>query len=135
MSAVLVIAKLNFIDLSRYRQYQAAFPAIFAGSGGEILAADETPTTLSGDVADKIVVMRFPDAETAQAFLTSPDYLPLMQKAAAIVTDEGGILCHAAIVARELGKPCIVSTGNATSKLQNGQIVIVDATAGTVKLT
>ena len=79
MSAVLVIAKLNFTDLPRYRQYQAAFPAIFAGSGGEILVADESPATLSGDVADKIVVMRFPDAETAQTFLTSPDYLRISE--------------------------------------------------------
>lgn len=64
--------------------------------------------------------------------MTSPDYLPLMQKAAAIVTDEGGILCHAAIVARELGKPCIVSTGDATTKIQKDQKVTVDATKGTV---
>ena len=79
MSAVLVIARLNFTDLSRYRQYQAAFPAVFAGSGGEILSADETPTTLAGDPADKIVVMRFPDAEVARAFLTSPDYLRISE--------------------------------------------------------
>ncbi len=77
----------------------------------------------------------FAEGEVLVCKMTSPDYLPLMQKAAAIVTDEGGILCHAAIVARELGKPCIVSSGDATVKLQNGQEVVVDATEGVVKVT
>ncbi|MCB9814558.1 hypothetical protein H6784_04040 [Candidatus Nomurabacteria bacterium] len=66
--------------------------------------------------------------------MTSPDYLPLMQKAGAIVTNRGGVTCHAAIVARELGKPCIVGTGNATEVLKNGDLVLVNATQGTVKL-
>ncbi len=74
MAAVLVIAKLTFTDVARYRQYQEAFPAAFAGSGGEILAADETPETLSGDHADKVVVLRFPSAEAARAFLDSEAY-------------------------------------------------------------
>ena len=74
MSGVLVIAKLKFIDVERYRKYQAAFPSVFATSGGRVLAADESPIPLSGDDADKVVVMQFPDAETAQAFLTSPEY-------------------------------------------------------------
>ncbi len=74
MATVLVIAKLTFTDVSRYRLYQQAFPAAFAGSGGEILAADEAPETLSGGAADKIVVMRFPSAELAHAFLNSAAY-------------------------------------------------------------
>lgn len=64
--------------------------------------------------------------------ITTPDYIGLMQKAAAVVTDRGGILSHAAIVCRELGKPCIAATGNATSVLKNGQRVKVDATNGLV---
>lgn len=74
----------------------------------------------------------FKDGQVLVCKMTSPDYLPLMQRAAAIVTDEGGILCHAAIVARELGKPCVVSTGNATSKLTNGQTVSVNGATGSV---
>ncbi len=74
MSAVLVIAKLEFTDVERYRKYQAAFPAVFATSGGEVLAADEAPELLSGHPADKVVVMRFPDKATATTFLTSPEY-------------------------------------------------------------
>lgn len=66
--------------------------------------------------------------------MTSPDYLPLMQKAGAIITDQGGILCHAAIVARELNKTCLVGTGNATSVLHTGDQVIVNAKKGTVTL-
>lgn len=66
--------------------------------------------------------------------VTTPNYVPLMQKAVAIVTDQGGILSHAAIVARELGKPCIVGTNNATKLLKNGQIVNVDANLGIVQV-
>jgi phosphohistidine swiveling domain-containing protein len=64
--------------------------------------------------------------------MTTPDYLPLMQQAAAIVTDLGGVLSHAAIIARELKKPCLTGTKNATEILQNGQEVEVDATKGIV---
>jgi len=74
----------------------------------------------------------FPKGAVLVCAVTTPNYVPLMQKASAIVTDQGGILSHAAIVARELKKPCIVGTGNATKKLKNGQIVSVDANLGTV---
>lgn len=66
--------------------------------------------------------------------MTIPDFLPAMKKAAAFVTDEGGILCHAAIVARELGKPCIVGTKFATKVFKNGDFVNVDANTGVVTL-
>lgn len=61
------------------------------------------------------------------AVMTRPDYIPAMKKAAAIVTDEGGVTCHAAIVSRELGIPCIIGTKIATKVLQDGQIVEVNA--------
>ncbi|MGA3150651.1 MAG: PEP-utilizing enzyme [Candidatus Saccharimonadales bacterium] len=76
----------------------------------------------------------FPEGAVLVCEVTTPNYVPLIQKAAAIVTDQGGILSHAAIVARELKKPCIVGAGNATKVLKNGQIVSVDADAGLVKL-
>jgi len=66
--------------------------------------------------------------------MTSPDYVHLMKKAKAIVTDRGGILCHAAIIARELNKPCIVGTGNATKILKNGMMIEVDAEKGVVRV-
>ncbi len=64
--------------------------------------------------------------------MTTPDMVPAMQRAGAIVTDEGGLTCHAAIVSREMGTPCIVGTEHATEKLQDGQIVTVHATRGIV---
>ncbi len=64
--------------------------------------------------------------------MTTPDMVPAMQRASAIVTDEGGITCHAAIVSREMGIPCIVGTGNATSILKEGDEVTVHATHGVV---
>lgn len=66
------------------------------------------------------------------AKMTSPDYVPAMKKASAIITDEGGQTSHAAIVSRELGIPCIVGTKEATTKLKDGDIVTVDGAAGAV---
>jgi phosphohistidine swiveling domain-containing protein len=66
--------------------------------------------------------------------MTSPDFLPAMKKAAAIITDEGGITSHAAIVSRELGIPCIIGTKIATKVLKDGQLVEVNANHGWVKI-
>ncbi len=66
--------------------------------------------------------------------MTIPDFLPAMRKAAAFVTDEGGIVCHAAIVARELKKPCIVGTKIATKVLKDGDLVEVDAERGIITI-
>ena len=62
--------------------------------------------------------------------MTNPDMVPAMQKVAAIVTDEGGMTCHAAIVSRELGTPAVVGTRNATSILKPGQLITVDGEKG-----
>jgi pyruvate,water dikinase len=72
------------------------------------------------------------EGDVLVAHMTAPDWVPLMRRAAAIVTDSGGMTCHAAIVSRELGLPCVVGTGDATSKLRDGEIVTVDATQGVV---
>ena len=72
------------------------------------------------------------DGDVLVTHMTSPDWLPLLRRAGAIVTDSGGMTCHAAIVSRELGIPCVVGTGEATSKLRDGEIVTVDATRGIV---
>lgn len=65
---------------------------------------------------------------------THPDFVPAMQRAGAFVTDEGGLTSHAAIVAREMGKPCIVGTGIATSFLKDGMKVEVDAIRGVINI-
>ncbi len=64
--------------------------------------------------------------------MTRPDFLPAMKKAAAFVTDEGGITCHAAIVSREMKKPCIIGAKIATKILKDGDLVEVDAENGVV---
>jgi len=64
--------------------------------------------------------------------MTNPDMVPAMRKANAVVTDEGGRTCHAAIVSRELGIPCIVGAKGASEELQEGMDITVDATRGVV---
>lgn len=67
--------------------------------------------------------------------MTSPNFLVAMKKAAAFVTDEGGITCHAAIVAREMQKPCIIGTKVATKMFKDGDLIEVDANTGIVSIT
>ena len=67
------------------------------------------------------------------AATTSIDYVPAMNKAIGFITNEGGITCHAAIVAREMKKPCIIGTKIATKALKDGDLVEVDAEKGIVK--
>jgi len=64
--------------------------------------------------------------------MTAPDWVPLMRKASAIVTDQGGMTCHAAIVSRELGIPAIVGTDGATTTLKEGALVTVDGSTGDI---
>lgn len=71
--------------------------------------------------------------EILVAPMTSPDWLPTIARAGAVVTDSGGMTCHAAIVARELGVPCVVGTRSATTILTDGAIVTVDGAAGEVR--
>lgn len=74
------------------------------------------------------------EGEVLVASMTRPEYLPAMKKACAIVTDEGGITSHAAIVSRELGKPCVIGTKIATQVLKDGDVVEVKANHGVVIL-
>ena len=96
-----------------------------------------SPGTASGAVR----VLMSPSEESAMQAgevlvtrMTSPDWVPIMRRAAAIVTDAGGMTSHAAIVARELGLPCIVGTHDATRVLVTGTMVTVDGAAGTIRI-
>lgn len=73
------------------------------------------------------------DGEVLVASMTNPDWLPTIRRASALVTDNGGMTCHASIVARELGVPCIVGTRCATTELADGTMVTVDGTKGEVR--
>lgn len=75
---------------------------------------------------------RLADGEVLVAPMTNPDWLPTIRRAAALVTETGGMTCHAAIVARELGVPCVVGARNATTELHDGTMVTVDGAAGQV---
>ena len=75
---------------------------------------------------------RLQPGEVLVATMTSPDWVPLMHRACAIVTDAGGMTSHAAIVSRELGIPCVVGTRNATQVLQDGMQVTVNGKDGSV---
>ena len=93
----------------------------------------------SGIISGKVRVLKtsqindFNTGDIIVTGMTTPDFAPLMKKAAAIVTDEGGITCHAAIVSRELSIPCIIGTKIATKVFKDGDLVEVDANIGIIK--
>ncbi|MCD6444660.1 phosphoenolpyruvate synthase [Candidatus Bathyarchaeota archaeon] len=96
-----------------------ASPGIYAGRVKVVLNHEEAAKLMEeGD----ILVTK----------MTNPDWVPYMRIAGAIVTDDGGMTCHAAIVSRELGIPCIVGTREATKVLKTGTYYTVDATSGVV---
>ncbi len=110
-------------------------------SGLVVSKGKEDGTGKESKVIGKIKIVLDPnDADNFQsgrilvAAMTSPEYVFLMKKASAVITDEGGLTCHAAIVSRELGIPCIVGTRVATKVLKDGDLVEVDANNGWIKI-
>jgi pyruvate, water dikinase len=99
-------------------QGQGAAPGIASGRVVIIRDVKDTGSVKEGD----ILVTK----------MTSPDMVPAMRKVAAIITDEGGLTCHAAIVSRELGTPAVVGTKTATKVLMNGQLITVDGEKGLI---
>lgn len=97
---------------------QTASPGVASGPVNIIHSAEELDKIKQGDVL--------------VTEMTNPDMVPAMKRASAIITDEGGMTCHAAIVSREMGIPCIVGTEQATKVLKIKQTVTVDATHGHV---
>jgi len=81
-------------------------------------------------ILDVSGIAEFKEGEVLVTTMTDPDWEPIMKKASAIVTDKGGRTCHAAIVSRELGIPCIVGTEVATKKISTGQEITVDCSQG-----
>ncbi len=122
-----------------------------AGAGGEraapkgSVAKEEEGPILRGFGASPGVAMgtsrilrgaaemdKLKPGEVLVTTMTTPDMVPAMSQASAIVTDEGGMTCHAAIVSRELGVPCVVGTREATTVITDGMDVTVDGKTGTV---
>ena len=77
---------------------------------------------------------KFNIGEILVTSMTTPDFVPLLKKSSAFVTDEGGITCHAAIISRELRIPCVIGTKIATKLLKDGDLIEVDANNGRVKI-
>ncbi|MEI7619990.1 MAG: phosphoenolpyruvate synthase [Candidatus Falkowbacteria bacterium] len=102
--------------------------------GELILSGQAVGNKIGSGVAHKIIdvkeISNFKPGQVLVTDMTDPDWEPIMKIAGAIVTDKGGRTCHAAIVSRELGIPCIVGTNNITSKVKNGQKITVSCAEG-----
>ena len=91
------------------------------------MASGNVKIVLDIDELDKIK-----DGDIMVTTMTTPDMVPAMRRASGIVTDEGGVTCHASIISRELGIPCVVGTGNATTTLKENSGVTLDGKKGLV---
>lgn len=112
-------------------------PGDESGDVGPVLASGLAAAP--GVVVGRVRVLPSPSeagrleaGEILVAPMTTPDWVPVIRRAAALVTDSGGMTCHAAIVSRELGVPCIVGTRRATGVLRDGMLVTVDADHGVI---
>jgi pyruvate,water dikinase len=116
---------------------ETATAAADGNGDGDVLVTglDASPGTASGparivgklDQLDKVG-----EGDVIVTEMTTPDMVPAMKRAGGIVTDEGGMTSHAAIVARELGAPAVVGAGNATETLEDGQVVTIDGDTGSI---
>ena len=106
------------VDLEVLIRGLGASPGLASGTVKIVNSLDELDKIQDGDVM--VVAM------------TTPDMVPAMKRANGIVTDEGGVTCHAAIISRELGIPCVVGTGDATTTLEEGSEVTADGKKGLV---
>ncbi len=100
-----------------------------------VSGAAASPGVASGPVKivpDPSQIDKVLEGDVLVAEMTTPDFVPAMKRAVAIVTDRGGRTAHAAIVSRELGIPCIVGSENATTTLKDGQVITVDGSNGRV---
>jgi len=105
-----------------------AAPVLMSGSAA-------SPGMASGPVKileDATQIDKIIKGDVLVAALTTPDFVPAMKRAVAIVTDQGGRTSHAAIVSRELGIPCVVGSGEATTLLKDGQVITVDGSTGKI---
>lgn len=114
------IEKLEFDESITEIKGQKAYGGNVKGVVKKIFSKDEIEKVTDGDIL--------------VTFMTVPEFIPAMKRAGAFITDEGGVLCHAAIVAREFKKPCIIGTKIATQILKDGDMVEVDADNGIIKI-
>jgi len=114
-----IAAKAAAADMVPVLRGLPASPGVHAGKAEVVMSPQEAERKIKkGD----ILVTR----------MTNPDWVPYMKRAGAVITDDGGVTCHAAIVSRELGIPCIVGAKNATKVLKTGREYTIDAKSGAV---
>jgi pyruvate,water dikinase len=102
---------------------------------GKLLLRGEPVGTKIGQgevclIEDSSEIHKFKNGQVLVADMTDPDWEPIMKNASGIITNKGGRTCHAAIVSRELGVPCVISTGNGTEVLKESQEVTIDCSGG-----
>ena len=101
---------------------------------GQVASAPKEKMQGKVQVVMDVNKQKFKEGNILVTTMTRPDFVPLMKKASAIITDEGGITCHAAIVSRELGIPCIIGTKNATKTLKDSDEVEMDLVSGQINI-
>ena len=131
------IQTLDILPLS-YPEFELVFPKgeIINGHSfkGEMVYGTGIKIGRVRIIRRKDELFHFQDGEVLVSPMTTPDFIGAMKKAVVVVTDEGGITCHAAVVARELKISCLIGTQIATEFLKDGDLVEVDAEKGIVKL-
>lgn len=113
-------------------EFQGELKGVVANKGkatGRVVIAP----MLTDPGAIALVIAKMNEGDVLVAESTTPEFVPLCKKASAIVTDQGGMLSHAAVVSREMGKPCVIGTQRATRVLKDGDLVEVDANTGIVR--
>jgi phosphohistidine swiveling domain-containing protein len=127
----------DFMQILTGQDYQALQNNLFSLSSDELSGSAAYKGIAKGVariVLNPLKVNKFNPGDILITGMTRPEFLPLMKKAAAFVTDAGGLLSHAAIVARELKKPCVLATEKATKVIKDGDLIEVDADRGIVKI-
>ena len=134
-----------------YYKFGETKPRIIFGKKAEQIFSEFTTRSavreLKGTIASKGIATnkvriiltehhfyRFKDKEILVTSMTRPEFIPIVRRASAVITDEGGLTSHAAIISREFKKPCIIGTKIATKVLKDGQLVEVNANLGIVKI-
>ncbi len=120
-----VQSRKNRNDYVTYTLSEHKEPFVIGTSIGQMIANGK-----ANIIKDVKNISRFKKGEILVTPMTDPDWEPIMKIASGIVTNKGGRTCHAAIIARELGIPCIVGTGNGTEKIKQGETVTLDCSSG-----
>lgn len=127
-------ARPETVESIKDRNYLERY--IISHRGKEIVSGQSVGNRIGQGEANKIMSIKdidsFKKGQVLVTDMTDPDWEPIMKIASAIVTDKGGRTCHAAIVSRELGIPCVVGTNNGSSKVKKGTIVTVSCAEGDV---